>query len=168
MSKHLLTIFGLLALAPLAACTKADTPPSRIGLANPASVYCTEQGGKLEIRGESNGQVGYCRLPNGTLVEEWAHYRAAHPALPRLYPAVGHWKPCILNRTGQSGDTGCQHRRIRRSRHKIRARPTFAEKGIAANRHPIMRPLRRAQHIRYLAFGGPSANAMRYQRGAPL
>jgi uncharacterized protein len=80
MPQYKLPILGLLALAPLAACTKADPPSPTIGLANPASVYCVEQGGKLEIRSESGGQVGYCRLANGTVIEEWAHYRAAHPA----------------------------------------------------------------------------------------
>ncbi|NUF13860.1 I78 family peptidase inhibitor, partial [Acinetobacter oleivorans] len=42
---------------------------------NPASQYCVEQGGKLEIRNEANGQVGYCHLPNGQVVEEWKLFR---------------------------------------------------------------------------------------------
>ncbi|EPG9551285.1 I78 family peptidase inhibitor, partial [Acinetobacter baumannii] len=45
------------------------------GSPNPASQYCVEQGGKLEIRNEANGQVGYCHLPNGQVVEEWKLFR---------------------------------------------------------------------------------------------
>lgn len=49
----------------------------KIGMPNPASVYCTEQGGKLAIKDEANGQVGYCHLPDGQVVEEWAFFRAS-------------------------------------------------------------------------------------------
>lgn len=47
--------------------------------ANPASVFCVEQGGELEIVDEEGGQVGYCLLPDGTRVEEWEYYRANAP-----------------------------------------------------------------------------------------
>lgn len=52
----------------------ADQPP--VGIANPASVYCVEQGGKLEIRKTANGEVGYCHLPDGRVVEEWEFFRS--------------------------------------------------------------------------------------------
>lgn len=48
----------------------------RIGTPNPASAYCVAQGGTIEIRKEANGQVGYCRLPDGLVIEEWALFRA--------------------------------------------------------------------------------------------
>lgn len=41
-------------------------------LPNPASVNCTNQGGKYSIVDTFAGQVGYCLLPNGTRCEEWA------------------------------------------------------------------------------------------------
>lgn len=45
-------------------------------LANPASVYCEEQGGTLEIRTDADGgQVGYCLFEDGSECEEWAYYR---------------------------------------------------------------------------------------------
>lgn len=44
-------------------------------LANPASVYCEENGGKVDIRDEADGQVGYCVFPDGSECEEWAYYR---------------------------------------------------------------------------------------------
>jgi len=68
------TIFLGLALVSLTACSSVqhkDSTPPKIGSPNPASQYCVEQGGKLEIRNEANGQVGYCHLPNGQVVEEW-------------------------------------------------------------------------------------------------
>lgn len=46
------------------------------GLANPASVYCVEQGGSVEIVDEEDGQVGYCNLPDGRRVDEWEFFRS--------------------------------------------------------------------------------------------
>ena len=66
-------LFSILAIT-LSACTtmpssEKETP--KLGMANPASEYCVKQGGKIEIRTESKGQVGYCHLKNGQVVEEW-------------------------------------------------------------------------------------------------
>lgn len=72
------TIFLGLALVSLTACSSVqhkDSTPPKIGSPNPASQYCVEQGGKLEIRNEANGQVGYCHLPNGQVIEEWKLFR---------------------------------------------------------------------------------------------
>ncbi|MGD8399188.1 MAG: DUF333 domain-containing protein [Anaerolineae bacterium] len=52
-----------------------DTFESPLDVANPASLYCVEQGFELEIRTEAEGQVGYCIFPDGTECEEWAFYR---------------------------------------------------------------------------------------------
>jgi len=48
-------------------------------IANPASVYCVEQGGTSEIVSEADGEVGYCNLPDGTRVDEWEYFRANNP-----------------------------------------------------------------------------------------
>jgi putative hemolysin len=56
-----------------------STPPGTTtpsAIANPASVYCVEQGGTVEIVDESGGQVGYCNLPDGTRIEEWEYFRS--------------------------------------------------------------------------------------------
>lgn len=45
------------------------------GLANPASEYCEEQGGTVDIRDEEDGQVGYCVFDDGSECEEWSYYR---------------------------------------------------------------------------------------------
>ena len=73
----------LLATAGLAACGSDAEPTgttSDVGLANPASVFCVEQGGTVEIVDEADGQVGYCNLPDGTRVEEWEYFRSENPS----------------------------------------------------------------------------------------
>lgn len=59
----------------LASCAAKDETPKSVAIANPASVYCEKIGGKLEIVSEAAGQVGYCTLPSGEKIEEWALYR---------------------------------------------------------------------------------------------
>jgi putative hemolysin len=45
-------------------------------LANPASVYCQEQGGTTEIRANADGsQYGVCKFSDGSECDEWAFYR---------------------------------------------------------------------------------------------
>lgn len=45
-------------------------------IANPASVYCVDQGGIIDLRtDESGGVSGYCVFPDGSECEEWAYYR---------------------------------------------------------------------------------------------
>ena len=71
----------------LVACGDDDTPSDQpgdttvdtgAGVANPASEFCVEQGGTVEIVSEQYGQVGYCNLPDGTRVEEWEYFRSAN------------------------------------------------------------------------------------------
>lgn len=71
--KAIQMMFGLLLL--LSGCRKTSEQQS-IGLANPASVYCEEQGGTLEIRSDADGgQYGVCIFADGSECEEWAHFR---------------------------------------------------------------------------------------------
>ncbi len=43
---------------------------------NPASVYCEEQGNKIEIRTAADGsQSGVCIFPDGSECDEWAYFR---------------------------------------------------------------------------------------------
>ena len=45
-------------------------------IANPASVFCEEHNGTLDIRtAEDGSQTGYCVFSNGSECEEWAFYR---------------------------------------------------------------------------------------------
>ena len=77
------TTFGLSACggddspSPSSEVPTSETPTTDgTGMANPASVYCEEQGGTVEIVDEADGQVGYCNLPDGQRIEEWEYYRA--------------------------------------------------------------------------------------------
>lgn len=46
-----------------------------VGMANPSSVYCGQQGGISEIRTDSNqNQWGVCKFKDGTECEEWDYY----------------------------------------------------------------------------------------------
>jgi serpin B len=55
-------------------CQPAGEKP--IGMANPASVHCQEQGYDLEVRTDANGnQLGVCVFPDGSECEEWAYFR---------------------------------------------------------------------------------------------
>jgi putative hemolysin len=46
------------------------------GMPNPASVYCVESGGSLEIRTDAGGgQYGVCVFADGSECEEWAFFR---------------------------------------------------------------------------------------------
>ncbi len=51
------------------------TAETEAGMPNPASVYCEEQDGTVEIRTEEGGEVGYCVFPDGSECEEWAFFR---------------------------------------------------------------------------------------------
>lgn len=49
---------------------------SQAGIANPASVYCVEQGFNLTIETANDGsQTGFCVFPNGAKCEEWSYFR---------------------------------------------------------------------------------------------
>ena len=44
-------------------------------MANPASTYCINHGGSLEIRTDDAGQHGICVFHNGSECEEWQYFR---------------------------------------------------------------------------------------------
>ena len=54
----------------------ADNVQPETDMPNPASVYCEEQGHRLEMRSDDEGsQVGVCIFPDSSECEEWAFYR---------------------------------------------------------------------------------------------
>jgi putative hemolysin len=98
MKKHTFVIsWMMLVLLWLAACTSAtdeaaaetDAPvkwpdptsphpefdQADVGLANPASLHCEEQGGRLEMRDDEKGSHGVCVFEGGGECEEWAFWR---------------------------------------------------------------------------------------------
>lgn len=87
MAKRILSQIGMMAevcalAGGLGACTTAVPDQAAepiIGMANPASVFCIKQGGRLEIKRNADGsEYGVCHLPNGTVVDEWDYFRSQH------------------------------------------------------------------------------------------
>jgi uncharacterized protein len=78
-------VIFIIVLMALTACStpqtqvtddKPATDGSQAGMANPASVYCTQQGNKLEIQTAADGsQTGICIFPDGRTCDEWAYFR---------------------------------------------------------------------------------------------
>jgi putative hemolysin len=75
----------MIILLALTACTTpqtrtaldtAATDMPQANMPNPASVHCTQNGNKLEIRNAADGsQNGICVFPDGSTCDEWAYYR---------------------------------------------------------------------------------------------
>ncbi|MEC7762309.1 MAG: DUF333 domain-containing protein [Pseudomonadota bacterium] len=61
----------------LTACMASEPAAPLVDMANPASVHCGSLGGETVIQDGPDGQTGYCRMPNGQLVDEWALYRSS-------------------------------------------------------------------------------------------
>ncbi|MGY6770194.1 putative hemolysin [Komagataeibacter xylinus] len=84
--RNILTRLAALgAIVALGACTGHHGPAqaARIGMPNPASAYCLHLGGRLEARTSPQGTTGWCHLPDGTVMEEWALFRSHHSARPQ-------------------------------------------------------------------------------------
>ncbi|WP_243671119.1 DUF333 domain-containing protein [Methanoculleus chikugoensis] len=65
----------ILAVPPWACSACGETA----GIANPAAVWCIEQGHAYEIRKNPDGsEYGVCIFANGTVVDEWDYYRQTH------------------------------------------------------------------------------------------
>jgi len=70
-------LVGLLVLG----CTQKPTQNASLNesnatIANPASVFCEQNGGTLNIVIAADGsQGGLCVFPNGSECDEWAYYR---------------------------------------------------------------------------------------------
>jgi putative hemolysin len=69
--------------------TGTDIP--QVNMPNPASVYCEQNGNKLEIHtAEDGSQNGVCVFPDGSTCDEWAYFRGeCGPAAQKIpTPAV--------------------------------------------------------------------------------
>lgn len=71
-----------LALTACASAIDSSTPQNtpKVGIANPASVFCIQQGGKLRIVKTAQGEHAICVLADGREVEEWKYFREHHPS----------------------------------------------------------------------------------------
>ena len=78
-------IAGLTVIAwLLTGCSSYQAHPvptsPHIGMANPASVFCIQQGGQLHMVTETQGVRGMCTFPDGHTIDEWALFRQHHPS----------------------------------------------------------------------------------------
>lgn len=75
--KTLSTFFVMIALGLITSCSSAPvSPTAQANMPNPASVYCEDHGGKLNIVTSSDGsQSGVCTFPDNSTCDEWAYFR---------------------------------------------------------------------------------------------
>jgi len=75
--KALFTLFILISIVVSASCSsKQASPTPEANMPNPASVYCEENGGKVELRQDASGGVaGICVFADGSECDEWAYFR---------------------------------------------------------------------------------------------
>lgn len=60
-----------------------------IGMANPASVYCVEQGGEsLTKQNKDGSEYGICKFKDGKEVDEWEFYRKNHDLTEKGVPEI--------------------------------------------------------------------------------
>jgi len=74
-----------------AAPEPAATDMPQANMPNPASLYCEQQGNKLEIQTAADGsQSGVCVFPDGSTCNEWAYFRGecGPAAQERPAPAI--------------------------------------------------------------------------------
>jgi putative hemolysin len=78
ISQKVLPLVGLEKLLPNG---QAGLTWQNVGLANPASVFCVQNSGTLEIVTDLSGwQSGICHLLDGTTCDEWAYFRGECPS----------------------------------------------------------------------------------------
>lgn len=76
--KRACIVMSVISAAVLAGC--ANEPDEYevkeyTSMANPAAVYCVQQGGELETVNENEMRVTYCVLSDDERVEQWEYYR---------------------------------------------------------------------------------------------
>ena len=76
-----------------------DFPEQKmIGTANPASVYCVEQGGESIIKKDNDGnEYGICKFNDGKEIDEWDFYRKNHNLTEKGTPEVYVKPEAIIN-----------------------------------------------------------------------
>jgi putative hemolysin len=75
--KLVLAVIVVLLVLSVAVCKRDQTTSgSEMKIANPASLNCEENGGKVDIRTDpSGGQVGVCIFPDGSECDEWTYFQ---------------------------------------------------------------------------------------------
>lgn len=75
--KRILPLIVLIGLFASASCSPIRSNPTpQANMPNPASVYCEQNGGKLDLRQNATGGVaGICIFPDRSECDEWAYFR---------------------------------------------------------------------------------------------
>ncbi|HOV47271.1 MAG TPA: DUF333 domain-containing protein [Anaerolineae bacterium] len=77
-------------------CQPGEQAEPGSGIANPASVYCEEHGGKVDIRtAEDGSQTGICVFEDHSECEEWAFYRGECQPGEQAEPGSGIVNPAL-------------------------------------------------------------------------
>jgi putative hemolysin len=105
--RHILLVLLIVVALFISACgalsDATNTPAEPVSdMANPASEYCLDQGGTLEIRDETEGQVGTCIFPDGSECEEWAFFRGE--CAPGVQEDTGMLNPASKYCADQGGE----------------------------------------------------------------
>ncbi len=80
------------------------------GLANPASVHCEEQGGRLEIRtGDDGGQTGFCIFADSSECEEWSYFRGECQPADQVEDISGEIRPLFMRKYDKDDDEVTVH-----------------------------------------------------------
>jgi putative hemolysin len=99
----------IIILLALTACTalQVQTPEPtatdipQVNIPNPASVYCKQNGNKLEIHTAADGsQYGICVFPDGSTCDEWAFYRGECGAAAQKRPTPSMTVEATVNASG--------------------------------------------------------------------
>lgn len=78
---------------------------NQAGLANPASVYCQENDGRLDIRTNEDGsQTGFCIFTDGSECEEWSYYRGECQAKKQTDVMVSEIKQLFVQKYNKPQD----------------------------------------------------------------
>ncbi|KII76670.1 DUF333 domain-containing protein [Vibrio renipiscarius] len=80
-TQTLLMTLGLTSALAIVGCASEDSPyrsKEYQTKSNPASVYCVERGGALEMMTLDGQRTTFCVLENGEKVEQWEYYKQNH------------------------------------------------------------------------------------------
>ncbi|MGY2575514.1 putative hemolysin [Vibrio sp. C8] len=76
--KHSIVISALISSALLAGCSSSEPDEYDVkeyeATTSPASLYCVQQGGNLEMVSEDKKRVTYCVLSEDEKYEQWEYY----------------------------------------------------------------------------------------------